>query len=1098
MKNKRTVPRLIALALAVITLVSLLSLPFATAAEGDVTDLSKSGSQYTETVDSAALLELLLGEELPEVERSYLLAYGEHSIKYDSGITTATIHVDYSGTTLSLTVYEHKYTSDSGKEVVWIPDTARLGALELPLVYDGEGGYKTTFTGVKDADETTLVNVSYVLSVKIPKESANSLLNFAYDSAVYYEKYIADRQAEHTLALEQYEKDLAAYNDYLVLLSEYDSLLDAYNIYVEKKRENDLAWDKYNEYLTDLETFEKQTDDYEKYQSDYKIFEQDWKDYGDYLEKKKNYDNLKAIYDAEMSKVVGCREKLAIIELTRTSMTSLNRDVYSAIMGGLVDTVLARREDLESSLFEAPPRVIDMAGEATEVIRVLLSDYFALSTEAARYNYYTVNYTAFRDNFIKLFTALDCLYSNGKIRAAIINQDKNEKYKILVAQLYLIATALSDTPVYSVDPSLVQNSLVADRFRTRFKYDGAFYMQDGGKCTASMILEGYSFVDKNSATPTGDGFPSVPTPPDEPDFVEEPTEPDVVLPPGDEPEKVEKPDDPPTVVDNPGKAPTPVAEPHSPEPYVPAKEIADLVSAKGITVTERDALFDTDPTVTFKKTVEKRFVNIQTVDIAFLDEEGNLLYLTTVDSGTAAVYSGPLPTKAEDQRAVYTFAGWKDNSGRRVDLSEVSTNLSLTPYFDETVKSYTVSWDIDGNVTSQTLPYGTLPSCPDTPKKPSTLEHKFVFVGWDKEIAAVSGDVTYTAIFRADSIISSADKITVSFDSDSGDYVVDAPYTYDPSFDLSNVLLLSEGKAGIRINARFASFYLDPKTAGALADSGVARISLVTSSEGELLSGYSVRLYNAEGQPVYGSYDIPVSVSPYIGDTARMRLYALDGEGNRRTAKYRINGTRLEFTLNTEMSYLFGYAYMIKALSTSSVTVSVPELTYLAGERVDISVLLADGKRLEKLCYLLPDGGEVSVPAAAGCARLVMPALDITLTPLAVDILYTVVFKSDGQVITTLYCRPGEMPTLPEAPRKADDGEFTYSFAGWSDQVVAANGNKTYEAVYEKTAIEIDEESDAPTSYYRIIAVFFIVLVSLMCAAVVFLIVAIVIKMKNN
>ena len=127
-----------------------------------------------------------------------------------------------------------------------------------------------------------------------------------------------------------------------------------------------------------------------------------------------------------------------------------------------------------------------------------------------------------------------------------------------------------------------------------------------------------------------------------------------------------------------------------------------------------------------------------------------------------------------------------------------------------------------------------------------------------------------------------------------------------------------------------------------------------------------------------------------------------------------------------------------------------------------------------------------------------MPALDVTLTPLAVDILYTVVFKSDGQVITTLYCRPGEMPTLPEAPRKADDGEFTYSFVGWSDQVVAANGNKTYEAVYEKTAIEIDEEADAPTSYYRIIAVFFIVLVSLMCAAVVFLIVAIVIKMKNN
>ena len=69
-----------------------------------------------------------------------------------------------------------------------------------------------------------------------------------------------------------------------------------------------------------------------------------------------------------------------------------------------------------------------------------------------------------------------------------------------------------------------------------------------------------------------------------------------------------------------------------------------------------------------------------------------------------------------------------------------------------TVNNYSVTFkNYDGEtIKSETLDYGATPVAPETtPVKPYDDDNHFTFKGWDKEIAAVTGDVTYTAEFDA-------------------------------------------------------------------------------------------------------------------------------------------------------------------------------------------------------------------------------------------------------------------------------------------------------------------------------------------------------------
>lgn len=65
---------------------------------------------------------------------------------------------------------------------------------------------------------------------------------------------------------------------------------------------------------------------------------------------------------------------------------------------------------------------------------------------------------------------------------------------------------------------------------------------------------------------------------------------------------------------------------------------------------------------------------------------------------------------------------------------------------------------------------------------------------------------------------------------------------------------------------------------------------------------------------------------------------------------------------------------------------------------------------------------------------------------------YTITFLNDnGEVLSAEQWSYGETPTCP-APTKADDEQYTYTFAGWRPEVVAVVGEATYTATYTATA----------------------------------------------
>ena len=133
--------------------------------------------------------------------------------------------------------------------------------------------------------------------------------------------------------------------------------------------------------------------------------------------------------------------------------------------------------------------------------------------------------------------------------------------------------------------------------------------------------------------------------------------------------------------------------------------------------------------------------------IKFVNEDGTLLQSSEVEYGTMPSYDGETPTKDASAQYTYTFTGWSP------EIAEVVGDATYTAQFDSTVNVYTITWvDGDGNtLKTEQVAYGEMPEYTgDTPTKKTESNEigNYTFSGWDHEITAVTGNVTYTATFK--------------------------------------------------------------------------------------------------------------------------------------------------------------------------------------------------------------------------------------------------------------------------------------------------------------------------------------------------------------
>ena len=111
--------------------------------------------------------------------------------------------------------------------------------------------------------------------------------------------------------------------------------------------------------------------------------------------------------------------------------------------------------------------------------------------------------------------------------------------------------------------------------------------------------------------------------------------------------------------------------------------------------------------------------------------------------GTKPAYTGDTPTKVATAQYTYVFKGWSPA------VSNVTGDATYTAVFDEIVNEYTVTWkNGDTVLATDSVPYGKTPVYNGkAPVKEETNRYSYSFKGWTPEVAEVTGNATYTAVF---------------------------------------------------------------------------------------------------------------------------------------------------------------------------------------------------------------------------------------------------------------------------------------------------------------------------------------------------------------
>lgn len=147
--------------------------------------------------------------------------------------------------------------------------------------------------------------------------------------------------------------------------------------------------------------------------------------------------------------------------------------------------------------------------------------------------------------------------------------------------------------------------------------------------------------------------------------------------------------------------------------------------------------------------------------VHWFDEDGATALLpasTLVPDGTQPTHDEP--SKVQTDQYTYAFAGWTEIGGdgtvyttANLPIAVGGATISYKAVYEATLRSYTIVFkDADGTViSSEAYDYGTTAAQIVVPtlETKTTYEYTYAFASWDKTVADVTGDATYTAVYSS-------------------------------------------------------------------------------------------------------------------------------------------------------------------------------------------------------------------------------------------------------------------------------------------------------------------------------------------------------------
>ena len=421
--------------------------------------------------------------------------------------------------------------------------------------------------------------------------------------------------------------------------------------------------------------------------------------------------------------------------------------------------------------------------------------------------------------------------------------------------------------------------------------------------------------------------------------------------------------------------------------------------------------------------------------LTFEPNGGTLTGGTSMDYTVESTEELPEPIKEHAE-----FTGWRVSTagGSWTENEVFDAGTALTGrYGDATLtaqwmpKNYTVKWqrDYDDYVLSaDTVPYGTVPAYSGAePTKPVDASHGYAFSGWDKEIVAVTGDVTYKTVFTE-----VPRSYTVRFLDEDGKTVLqtgEVLYGATPAYEGTTPTKAADAQY------TYAFSCWAPEITAVTGDADY------TATYAAMRNSYTVRFVDEDGTDLQSGLVAYGETPEYTGETPTKAADA-------------------------QYSYTFaGWTPKIAAVTgeaTYTATYSKTPVEYT------IRFVNEDGTELQSGLVAYGETpeytGETPTKAATAQHSYTFAGWTPALAAVTGEATYTATYteaprmymirfvNEDGKELQSGLVAYGEMPKYTGAtPKKLTTAQYSYTFAGWTPELTAVTGEATYTATYTAT-----------------------------------------------